>query len=68
MFLSFRNSQFESKRGGGGVRGRLRAMGESPLDKDTDISHRYTRGKHDRVIVSQNWKIKILRNHFSFLV
>ena len=65
MFLSLRNSQFESKRGGGGVPGRLRAIGESPLDKDTDISHWYThtRGIHDSVIVSQNWKIKILRNH-----
>ena len=52
MFLSLRNSQFESKRGGGGVRGQLRAIGESPLDKDTDISHRYTRGIHDGVIVS----------------
>ena len=41
MFLSLRNSQFKSKRGGGGVRGRLRAIEESPLDKGTDISHRY---------------------------
>ena len=54
MFLSLRKFQFESKRGGGGVPGRLRAIGESPLDKDTDISHWYThtRGIHDRVIVS----------------
>ena len=43
MFLSLRKSQLESERGRGGVQRRLCAIGESPLDKDTDISHRYTR-------------------------
>ena len=46
MFLSLRilNLNLRGVGGvgvGGGVRGRPRAIDESPLDKDTDISHRY---------------------------